>query len=256
MLKDGKWNRRFDCCLNCGTTKRSHGGFGLCTRCYHKQRGELQKYGKLLNPKEVRKMKKINHLRGYKKVGRATKKRWANFKYRKKMKKIYSSLEYRKKMSKIVKKRWADPEFREKMREIHENPEHRRKILKARSKIKGKFPGLGKQGKYYSKKNKKKIYYQSSYELRAYKILEKTHMVMFYKRGPRIIYKDKDGREHYYFPDILVKCKNKKRYLIEVKSEYFLKKELEINKRKFKAAKRWCKKRKIKFIVWTEDKLL
>lgn len=108
---------------------------------------------------------------------------------------------------------------------------------------------------YCSKKNKKKIYYQSSYELIAYKKLEKTSEVISYGRGPRIKYKDENGEEHCYFVDILVECKDGRKYLIEIKSEYYLKKDEGVNKRKFKAAKKFCKRKGMRFKVWTEDKL-
>ena len=36
MLKNGKWANHYDCCIECGTTEKYHGGHGLCVLCYYK----------------------------------------------------------------------------------------------------------------------------------------------------------------------------------------------------------------------------
>jgi len=30
----GKWSRKYDACINCGTQRRSHRGKGYCTKCH------------------------------------------------------------------------------------------------------------------------------------------------------------------------------------------------------------------------------
>lgn len=32
-----KWSKNFDCCTSCGTDKRKHLGFGLCSACYQRK---------------------------------------------------------------------------------------------------------------------------------------------------------------------------------------------------------------------------
>lgn len=49
---------------------------------------------------------------------------------------------------------------------------------------------------------------------------------------PRILYKYKDGSEHYYFPDIFIKSENK---IIEVKSTWTYNKDINLNILKWKA---------------------
>jgi uncharacterized paraquat-inducible protein A len=34
MAKSGRWSRKYDKCLECGTTERPHYAKGLCARCY------------------------------------------------------------------------------------------------------------------------------------------------------------------------------------------------------------------------------
>lgn len=42
----GKWSKKFDACLNCGTDQRRHFSFGLCTACYQRK-GVRAKFGSL-----------------------------------------------------------------------------------------------------------------------------------------------------------------------------------------------------------------
>ena len=85
-----------------------------------------------------------------------------------------------------------------------------------------------------------------------------------------------DGRVHRYFPDFLIKVKEKngstKTYVIEVKpkkqtqppqrkskkvtkSFIYEAKTYEVNKAKWKAATEWCKDRRLEFKIITEDEL-
>jgi len=38
--KLNRWARKYDCCLECGTTERRHRAFGLCWKCYSVKRGK------------------------------------------------------------------------------------------------------------------------------------------------------------------------------------------------------------------------
>ena len=85
-----------------------------------------------------------------------------------------------------------------------------------------------------------------------------------------------DGRVHRYFPDFLIKVKEKngstKTYVVEVKPKKQTKpperkskkvtksfiyeaKTYEVNKSKWKAATEWCKDRRLEFKIITEDEL-
>lgn len=37
-LAENQWARKWDCCQDCGTTQRPHYAYGLCTKCYNRQR--------------------------------------------------------------------------------------------------------------------------------------------------------------------------------------------------------------------------
>lgn len=85
-----------------------------------------------------------------------------------------------------------------------------------------------------------------------------------------------DGRVHRYFPDFLIKVKEKngstKTYVVEVKPKRQTKppqrkskkvtksfineaKTFEVNKAKWRAATEWCKDRRLEFKIITEDEL-
>ena len=85
-----------------------------------------------------------------------------------------------------------------------------------------------------------------------------------------------DGRVHRYFPDFLIKVKEKngstKTYVVEVKPKRQTKppqrkskkvtksfineaKTYEVNKAKWRAATEWCKDRRLEFKIITEDEL-
>jgi hypothetical protein len=40
--QDGRWHKDHDRCLRCKTDERFHQGFGLCTKCYIRQRSVLK----------------------------------------------------------------------------------------------------------------------------------------------------------------------------------------------------------------------
>ena len=85
-----------------------------------------------------------------------------------------------------------------------------------------------------------------------------------------------DGRVHRYFPDFLIKVKERngstKTYVVEVKPKRQTKppqrkskkvtksfineaKTFEVNKAKWRAATEWCKDRRLEFKIITEDEL-
>jgi hypothetical protein len=65
----------------------------------------------------------------------------------------------------------------------------------------------------------------------------------------RVLYKDKDGKVRNYYPDIRVETTSGSRSVIEVKSTYTLKADLDTNVRKFKAATKFCLKKGLTFWV-------
>lgn len=107
--------------------------------------------------------------------------------------------------------------------------------------------------KYYSNKNKQNLYYQSSYELQAFKILENDKSVKTYKRSNNVIDYVYDESTHKYIPDIFVEYDDSKISIIEVKAKWDMK-NLK-NKLKFKAARKYCKNNGYNFEIWSENEL-
>lgn len=113
-----------------------------------------------------------------------------------------------------------------------------------------------KQGWHYSNKVKSgKIYYDSSYELQAFKILDQLITVKEYEKEPfaiEYVYKD---RTHNYWPDLLIIYTNNQKQLIEIKPSSQI--NFDINQTKFKAALEYCSKDNeiINFQVWTEKEI-
>lgn len=107
-------------------------------------------------------------------------------------------------------------------------------------------------GYYFSIKSNAELFYQSSYELQAYEILEQLDEVKYFNRCKFSIdyIKPEDNRLHKYIPDIEVIYKSGNRQIIEVKSEWQL--EDEIVKAKASAA---TEKFGDDYIVWTEKNL-
>lgn len=110
-----------------------------------------------------------------------------------------------------------------------------------------------KHGKFYSKKNKKKIYYQSSWELLAYKLLEQMSHVKSYQRCDFSIQYIFENRQRLYHPDIFVEYTCDQNEILEIKT-IWQSKDLK-TKAKFKAARKYAKQNNLKFTVWTEKEL-
>jgi hypothetical protein len=109
-----------------------------------------------------------------------------------------------------------------------------------------------KTGYFYSDKNKKNMYYRSSYELIAYGILEQMKVVKKYESEPMMIPYGKES-ERNYVPDILIEYVDGKKEIIEIKPERLVNEKT--NVLKFCSAKEYCRKKGLGFSVWTETKL-
>lgn len=91
------------------------------------------------------------------------------------------------------------------------------------------------QGWFYSKKMKKDIYYQSSYELAFYRILERSDNVLYFDRPKFAIPYFINGIKHLYHPDVITIEKDFDSFRVyEIKPEN--ENELELNQLKWKAA--------------------
>lgn len=110
-----------------------------------------------------------------------------------------------------------------------------------------------KKGFFYSNKNNKELWYSSSYELKAYKILEDSVFAKNYDRchfSIPYIFENKNKR---YIPDILVEYITGIKEIIEIKPKQLL--HIDKNPSKFKVLKEYSKKQKVKYSIWTEQEL-
>lgn len=111
-----------------------------------------------------------------------------------------------------------------------------------------------KTGYFFSNKNQTKLYYRSSYELLAYQLLEQISNVKSYETEPfKIPYKDRNGINRHYVPDILITYFDGSKELIEIKPERRLQEE--DNLFKAEIARQYCKDNGITFNIWTEKYL-
>lgn len=113
--------------------------------------------------------------------------------------------------------------------------------------------GHYKSGWFDSEKNTCEIYYASSYELLAFKILEQMAAVRSYERCKFSIdyINPKDKQVHPYIPDVLVVYADGTKQIIEIKPISLL--EDEVNKAKFSAANEQLGGN---YLIWTEKDLL
>ena len=100
-----------------------------------------------------------------------------------------------------------------------------------------------------------RIYYASSYELKALNILETDSTVASFDRfDGRISYvAPSDGREHWYLPDFRVDYADGRKVIIEVKAKW-QEKEPD-TQAKLQAGEKWCQDNGFDFEVWDEDVL-
>lgn len=119
----------------------------------------------------------------------------------------------------------------------------------------GVNPGIiqTKKGVYYSKKNKNRLHYDSSWELVAYIILEKNNLVRSYKRCNFMIRYLFNNQYRHYNPDILVTWYFRHKEILEIKPKYKLKEYK--NVAKFRAARRYVKQHNMIFSILTESQL-
>ena len=107
--------------------------------------------------------------------------------------------------------------------------------------------------KFFSNKNQKNIYYQSSYELVAFQQLESDDEALIFSRCPFGIPYFIKGNKHNYLPDIFVTYKDGSKLVIEIKPSVFVNDP--VNIAKWKSAIKYCKKEDYIFKVWTEKEL-
>ena len=105
----------------------------------------------------------------------------------------------------------------------------------------------GTHGSFYSKKNRKVMYYDSSWELARMKFLDQCEDVKHYRRQPVQIPYSLNGKAHYYRPDLLVEYMSGLHVLEEIKPAPMLDRP-EV-KAKFQAARAFCKVSNLQFRV-------
>jgi hypothetical protein len=178
----------------------------------------------------------------------------------------------KKQLDKIKSNTWKNPIFigdaRERMIATkNENPveftEERKELaskVAAYNIINGKNPKLGcfkygKIGYYFSKKKGKKIRYRSSYEKKAYEILDSLEDLNTFEIEPFRVPYVLDGKNRSYVPDLLLRFKDDTTKLVEIKPLDKLKTEEVIAKKLY--AEKYCKENGIKggYEIWTETLL-
>lgn len=110
-----------------------------------------------------------------------------------------------------------------------------------------------KTGWFHSNKCNSDVFYRSSYELKAFEIIEADEQVQNFTVEPFSIEYEYQHSVHRYVPDILIKKTDGSRELIEIKPNYALQHDINILKRN--AAIEWCSKNYMTFRIWTEDDL-
>lgn len=109
-----------------------------------------------------------------------------------------------------------------------------------------------KRGYFFSNKNKEEFYYGSSYELKAFKLLEDMTDVLKYSKCSTWIDYEFEGHRR-YLPDILITYVDGTKQIVEVKPEYLC--NVAKNKAKFEVGERFCKEHNMRYSVWTEKQL-
>lgn len=156
---------------------------------------------------------------------------------------------------------WKRPEYSKKMKVLNKGRVHygiaRSNIQRAQAKRAVEKPesygkNIYKSGHFVSKKNNRELYYQSSYELLAFEILEQQISVYAYEKCKFSIdyMSPVDGFLHKYIPDILVTYVDGRKQIIEIKPIRLLSNE--IVKAKASAAQ---EKFGNKYAIWTQKDL-
>jgi hypothetical protein len=97
--------------------------------------------------------------------------------------------------------------------------------------------------------------YRSSWEKQVMKYLDLNPEVEYWASEPFAVHylSPKDGQIHRYFPDFLVKFKDGRKYILEVKPKYLV--EDIVVQAKAEAAKEFCKKYDMEFHFITEEQI-
>ena len=114
--------------------------------------------------------------------------------------------------------------------------------------------GRSIQGSHFSVKNDRQVSYMSSYEKRAFEILDVLDNVASYEEQPYTISYEIDGVRCQYTPDIIIRFKDKSSALVEVKPRSKLTSQKVVAKAC--AAIAFCHEKGIQYMIWTEDFLL
>lgn len=110
-----------------------------------------------------------------------------------------------------------------------------------------------KKGVFHSTKSNCDIMYQSSYELKAYQILETSDTVKQFDRCNLLIEYEYKEKKKQYLPDIQVKYNDGSEVLIETKPLQFT--QDPINLAKWEGARKYCSENNMVFVIWTEIEL-
>ena len=108
------------------------------------------------------------------------------------------------------------------------DPKIKEKILKKLHSEEVLKKNIGKNGNVPKKFYNNELHYQGSYELDLIKYVEKNGCLDKLKNGKTFTYKDKEGKERFYFPDFTLENENEE-IVIEVKSNYTKEKDKNLN---------------------------
>lgn len=110
-------------------------------------------------------------------------------------------------------------------------------------------------GSKMSKINNRSISFESKLEADYIELLEFDNDVIIYEEQPYLIEYLYNSKEHKYTPDFLVRYKNNRNVLVEIKYQKDLVKKGELLKMKFEAAKEFCKELGYEFQILTEKEI-
>lgn len=151
------------------------------------------------------------------------------------------------------------PETKQRLSRVHSGktiPEWQRQILsRGMSKRNAEQSyTYGKGGHHHSPKVGR-VYYRSSYELRAYELLDENPFVAWYETEPVVIeYKNLQGLTRRYRPDLMVEWGDGTYTLVEIKPAWKMDDPLVLMKAS--AAFMWCMRwENADFNIWTETSL-
>jgi hypothetical protein len=194
------------------------------------------KANKIRSEKAIERMntKEYKNSGVYQKMGLSMKEKWANDRV------------YREKVVKSMHEKFLDKEFNERfslsMRKLWLNEEYVKKMQSRNNSY--------KTGYFFSVKNNETLFYQSSYELKAFEILEKDNDVLSFKKANIFIQYLNDANEkRSYVPDFIATYKNGSKIILEIKPKR-LRPE---NFLKFEAGFKYCKEKGFKYEIWDED---